>query len=117
MTRKKILIIDDQPDILEVLREILELLGHEVTSATSGNCLKKEIDVSEFDLVITDYQMPDMTGVEIAKKIISSCPDKKIYIISGYHQVISEKKMEECGIKGILNKPFDLDQLKRIVNE
>ncbi len=114
---KKILIIDDQPDILEVLREILELLGHEVTSEASGSCLNGKIDISEFDLVITDYQMPDMTGVEIAKKIKRSAPEKNVYIISGYHQLLSEQKMAECGIKGVLNKPFDLDQLKRILSE
>jgi DNA-binding NtrC family response regulator len=113
---KKILIIDDQPDILEVLTEILEILGHEVHSTCTGCSLGKKFDLNEFDIIITDYQMPDITGVEVAKKIKHDCPGKKVYIISGYHQLLSEQKMSDYGICGILNKPFDIEELKRIVN-
>lgn len=113
---KKILIIDDQQDILDVLTEILEMLDHEVVAITSGTSLNKSVNPEDFDIVITDYQMPDMTGVEIAKKINNSCPGKKVYIISGYHQLLSEKKMQEYGISGILNKPFELDELKKVVD-
>ena len=113
---KKILIIDDQPDILEVLTEILELLVHDVLAITSGSSLNKTVNPENFDIIITDYQMPDMTGVEIAKKIKCTCPGKKVYIISGYHQLLSDKKMEEYGVSGILNKPFELDELKMVVD-
>jgi len=113
---KKILIIDDQPDILEVLTEILEILNHEVVAITSGYNLDKKFQENRFDMVITDYQMPDMTGVDIAKKIKSKYGGTKVYIISGYHQLLSEEKMNEFGISGLLNKPFDIEELKRIVN-
>jgi len=114
---KKILIIDDQPDILEVLTEVLEILGHDVVAITSGNNLDKKFKANNFDLVITDYQMPDMTGIDIAKKINSNYVGIKVYIISGYHQLISEEKMKEYGISGLLNKPFDIEEIKRIANE
>ncbi len=113
---KKILIIDDQPDILEVLTEILEILNHEVVAITSGQSLDKKFQENRFDMVITDYQMPDMTGVDIAKKIKSKYGGTKVYIISGYHQLLSDEKMNEFGISGLLNKPFDIEELKRIVN-
>ena len=114
---KKILILDDQPDILEVLTEILEILGHEVTAITSGNNIEKIFQAAHYDMVISDYQMPDMTGVDIAKKIKDKYQGTKVYIISGYHQLLSEEKMAEYGISGLLDKPFDKDELKRIVND
>jgi CheY-like chemotaxis protein len=113
---KKILIIDDQPDILEVLTEILEILGHEVVAITSGFNLDKKFETNNFDIVISDYQMPDMTGFEIAKKIKTNHSCARVYIISGYHQLLPEDKMKEYGITGLLNKPFDIEELKRIVN-
>jgi DNA-binding NtrC family response regulator len=113
---KKILLIDDQPDILEVLTEILEILGHEAVAITSGFNLDKKFQTGDFDIVITDYQMPDMTGIDIAKKVKTSYPSAKVYIISGYHQLLSDEKMKEYGICGLLNKPFDIEELKRIVN-
>ncbi|MFO7811322.1 MAG: response regulator [Candidatus Delongbacteria bacterium] len=113
---KKILIIDDQPDILDVLTEVIEILGHEAVSVCSGKSIGSKVDLNDFDLVISDYQMPDMTGVEIAKKIKAECPEMKVFIISGYHQILSEKKMEEYGVSGILNKPFDIEELKRVIN-
>ncbi len=113
---KKVLIIDDQPDILEVLTEIIEILDHEVVAISSGNNLDKKFQTNDFDIVITDYQMPDMTGVDIAKKVKSKYPDTKVYIISGYHQLLSEEKMCEYGVSGLLDKPFEIEELKRILN-
>ncbi len=116
MGRKKVLIIDDQPDILEVLTEIIELLGHDVIAISSGNNLDNKFQSNEFNIVITDYQMPDMTGVDIAKKIKTKYPGTRVYIISGYHQILSEEKMCEYGISGLLDKPFEIEELKRILN-
>jgi DNA-binding NtrC family response regulator len=113
---KRVLIIDDQPDILEVLTEIIEILEHEVVAISSGNNLDKKFQCNDFDIVITDYQMPDMTGIDIAKKVKVKYPGTKVYIISGYHQLLSEEKMCEYGVTGLLDKPFEIEELKRILN-
>jgi len=113
---KKVLIIDDQPDILEVLTEIIEILGHEVVAISSGYNLDKKFQTNDFDLVVTDYQMPDMTGIDIARKIKIKYPGTKVYIISGYHQILPEDKMSEYGVSGLLDKPFEIEELKRILN-
>ncbi|MBU4487344.1 MAG: response regulator [Candidatus Delongbacteria bacterium] len=114
---KKILIIDDQQEVLEVLAQILKIYNHEVVAITSGHNLDKKFQMYNFDLVITDYLMPDMTGIDIAKKIKCKYAGTKVYIISGYHKLLSDEKMVEYGICGFLNKPFDMEELKRIVNE
>ena len=117
MAQKKILVIDDQPEILEILSEILEILGHEVYAITTGNNLEKIFDVHDIDMVISDYQMPDMTGYDIAKIIKDKYSKVKVYIVSGFHNVLSEEKMQKYGVCGLLDKPFKMDELKEILKD
>lgn len=117
MGRKKILVIDDQPEILEILSEILEILGHEVHAITTGNDLGKIFDMHDIDIVISDYQMPDMTGYDIAKIIKEKYTNVKVYIVSGYHNVLSNEKMSKFGVCGLLDKPFKMDELKEILKD
>ncbi|MBN2789519.1 MAG: response regulator [Candidatus Delongbacteria bacterium] len=114
--QKNILIIDDQPEILELLMEIIELLGHKVYSITSGTKVDEIFMDHDIDIVISDYQMPDMTGYEIAEMIKSKYSNVKVYIVSGYHNVLSNEKMEKYGVSGLLDKPFKMDELKEILN-
>ncbi|MDA3839328.1 MAG: response regulator [Candidatus Delongbacteria bacterium] len=117
MAVKKILVIDDQPEILEILSEILEILGHEVHAITTGNDLEKIFDSHDIDIVISDYQMPDMTGYDISKIIKEKYPSVKVYIVSGYHSVLSEEKMSKYGVSGLLDKPFKMEELKEILKD
>ncbi|MDA3885077.1 MAG: response regulator [Candidatus Delongbacteria bacterium] len=117
MAKKKILVIDDQPEILDILSEIIEILGHEVHAITTGNDLEKIFDVHDIDIVISDYQMPDMTGYDIAKIIKDKYPKVKVYIVSGYHSVLSDEKMVKYGVCGLLDKPFKMDELKEILKD
>ncbi|NOR44324.1 MAG: response regulator [Candidatus Delongbacteria bacterium] len=117
MGRKKILIIDDQPEILDVLSEIIEILGHEVYAITTGKDLDRIFDAHDIDIVISDYQMPDMTGYDIAKIMKDNYPKVKVYIVSGYHNILSDEKMLKYGVCGLLDKPFKMDELKEILKD
>lgn len=113
--QKKILLIDDQPEILELLSEIIEILGHEVFAITTGKKLDDVFKQQDIDVIISDYQMPDMTGYDIAKIVKEKYPKVKVYIVSGYHNVLSIEKMEKYGVCGLLDKPFKMDELKDIL--
>ena len=115
--RKKILIIDDQPEILEILSEVIEILGHEVYAITSGKDIDQIFTTHNIDIVISDYQMPDMTGYEIAEVIKEKYPSVKVYIVSGYHNVLSTEKMSKYGVCGLLDKPFKMDELEKILKD
>ena len=115
--QKKILIIDDQPEILEILSEVIEILGHEVYAITSGKDLDSIFSTHDIDIVISDYQMPDMTGYEIAEVIKEKYPSVKVYIVSGYHSVLSSEKMSKYGVCGLLDKPFKMDELEKILKD
>ena len=114
---KKILIIDDQPEILEILSEVIEILGHEVHAITSGKELDQVFSAHSIDIVISDYQMPDMTGYEIAEVIKEKYPLVKVYIVSGYHGILSSEKMLKYGVCGLLDKPFKMDELEKILKD
>lgn len=117
MTSKKILVIDDQPEILEILSEILEMLGHEAYTISSGFELEKMFSEHKFDIVISDYQMPDMTGYDVAKIVKEKYSNVKVYIVSGYHNVLSNENMLKYGVTGLLDKPFKMEELKEILKD
>jgi len=106
----KILIVDDEPKILDVFREFCELTNSvEVDVAENGNDALTKIKDTEYDLVTMDLIMPEMAGVEAVAKIKDSRPYLPIIIITGN---ATEKLIHQAGIKGassILYKPVMLE--------
>lgn len=120
----KILIAEDEPDLLVQYKTILEDNGHNVLIAEDGQIAidfyKKESsklssddeDQTPFDVVILDYQMPEKNGLEVAQYILSSHPNQRIIFASAYVQetlVDSIKNLKQ--IVELLQKPFGLQAL------
>ncbi len=113
VSSKKILVVEDEPHIREMLAEMLEGQGFEVSMAENGEealiwLREHQYDV---DLVITDVVMPKMDGVELYRLIKKEAPQVKILFISGYAQHVLEKYGFEEGHFHILKKPFTFKQL------
>jgi len=106
----KILIVDDEPKILDVFRDFCELTKSvEVDVAENGNDALTKIKDTEYDLVTMDLIMPEMAGVEAVAKIKDTRPYLPIIIITGN---ATEKLIHQAGIKGassILYKPVMLE--------
>jgi two-component system cell cycle sensor histidine kinase/response regulator CckA len=66
-----------------------------------------------FDALITDFQMPRLTGVELAKKIHSSRPSLPVFVVSGFTGDLTSKKARGEGITGFINKPIELPELAK----
>jgi len=100
--RKKILIVDDEEDILEFLQELLESKGYTVLTASSGKMAEKIIakETNRIKLAIIDHSLKDTSGVEVAKKLKEKNPSVKIIIISGLEGFEMDKDFE------FLKKPF-----------
>jgi CheY-like chemotaxis protein len=118
MPKKKILVVDDEKDLLILLREILENEGFEVVTAESGKeCLEK-LKALKPDLIILDMMMPKMSGDETLKKIREDPKNKDLKAVFLTVARISEETMFNLGKLNILdyiNKPFDNEELvKRI---
>ena len=103
-----ILLVDDESSIAQIEKETLEHLGYKVTATTNSLEALRNFQESpdDFDLLITDMTMPNMTGVELAQKILLQQPGFPIIICSGFNELIDEKKAKAIGIKEYIKKPF-----------
>jgi CheY-like chemotaxis protein len=110
---ERILLVDDETSVVEVTKQRLERLGYQVTSKNSSiEALELfRAQPNAFELIITDQTMPDMTGEQLAKKLIDLRPDILIVLCTGYSSNIDAEKSKALGIKEFLLKPIDLQEL------
>ena len=116
---ERILVVDDEPPIANVIGQILEKLGYRVTILTSSlEALKLfRSKPTDFDLVITDLTMPNMTGDKLAAELIAVKPDIAVIICTGYGKMTSEKTLNDIGVKAISYKPVTKSDLAGIVRK
>lgn len=109
---KHILVVEDEPMIALSTRVFLSLDGHEVDIAPDGEQGLEQFQKSRFDLVITDFKMPGMTGDKLAVKIKQMVPNQPILLVSSYVEDLGDKPP---GVDAMLSKPFSLDSLRKAV--
>ena len=116
---ERILVVDDEDLLVTLNKTTLELLGYKVTATTSSKeaLAKVYTNADEFDLIITDQTMPDLSGIELARKIMKIRPDMPIILCSGYSSVMTEEEALAQGIKKYAMKPVDIRTLAQIVRE
>jgi len=106
--KARILFVDDEPAIIDINKNMLEHLGHEVVARTSSlealECFRAQ--PNRFDLVITDMTMPHMTGVDLAGRILQIHPGLPIILCTGFSEIIDSEKARERGIRELLLKPI-----------
>jgi CheY-like chemotaxis protein len=106
---KRILIVEDQESLRGYLRMMLEMEGYQVSEASNGAEALKLFPIGEFDLVITDFQMPVMEGNELAVNIKQLAPSVPILMVTA-----SERARRDAGnpVDALLNKPFTVAELQ-----
>jgi CheY-like chemotaxis protein len=114
-----ILIVDDEEELVNFSKEILEHLGYEVVSKTSSVNARKTFmeDPNRFDLVITDQTMPNITGLDLARQFIDMRGDIRIILCTGFSQPNIEQEANALGIRRFVKKPFGARQLANMVRE
>lgn len=115
----KILLVDDEKAVLDVTTRMLETLGYKVTATSSSlNALDLfSTDPDQFDLVMTDVTMPNITGDKLAKMIMEIRSGMPIILFSGYSNDITEEKAKEMGIRKFLMKPLNLKELSKAISK
>jgi PAS domain S-box-containing protein len=112
-----ILVVDDEVFIIKIEQFLLENLGYRITATTSSmEALRLfEQQPADFDLVITDMTMPQMTGVELARKFLAIRPDIPIILCTGFNELINEKTAKEIGIREFALKPVSKKEMAEMV--
>jgi CheY-like chemotaxis protein len=110
--RMRILLADDQPEVRETIKMLLDLDQHTVMEASNGLEALELFNHDHFDLVITDYAMPVMRGDELAATIKQTAPSQRVLMITG-----SAEKFGgiEASVDAMLNKPFKLEELRQTI--
>jgi len=116
---ERILLVDDEQNVREIEKEMLEKKGYMVTAkADPQEALKFFAEQPErFDLVITDMTMPKMAGDSLADELNKIRSDIPIILCTGYSELISKEKAKSFGIKGFLMKPVTMRDLSSIIRK
>lgn len=113
----KILVVDDETELLGVLRDALERGGHAVTTASSGSEGIARFREGRFDAVLTDLGMADVSGWDVARIVRKEgAAGIVLGLVTGWGATISEEMVRDHGVTFVVSKPFDLEELLSRVN-
>ena len=118
----RILLVDDETPLREVVQSMLEASNHQIVTAENGkDALAKfrghnESSKDGFDLLITDCNMPEMDGIELTKSIKSISPQMRVIMITGNNNEGLEKFAQNAGVESLINKPFKREELVTAVD-
>ncbi len=112
-----VLFVDDEEMMVDMGQAVLERLGYQVTARTSADEALEifRANPDDFDLVITDQTMPDMTGVQFSKELLAIRPDIPIILCTGYSKKLSEKDLKAIGIRELAMKPLEIKTMAAII--
>jgi PAS domain S-box-containing protein len=115
--KAKILVIEDEENVRDILSAILIEGGHQVETAIDGSQGIEMFEKKEFDLVFSDLGMPGMSGWQVAEKIKSINKNVPVALITGWNVEQKESEMRESGVDLIVYKPFEVKQVFKLVQE
>ena len=117
MAREKILIVDDEPLNLELLER--ELLAHEyaVEGARNGEEALQKVDSFVLDLILLDYMMPDMSGLEVLKELRRRGHGLPVVMITAYGTIERVVEAMKEGAYDLVTKPFDADHVVLVIKK
>ncbi len=115
--KQKILIVDDDLGMRETLEAVLTADGFEVKTAVNGVATKDIINRRTFDLLLLDMKMPDCSGLELLPKIKEIAPDTEVVMMTAYGTIKSAVEAVKQGAFDFITKPFELDELRLIIQK
>jgi putative nucleotidyltransferase with HDIG domain len=113
----KILVVDDDPGLLETLSDALQLEGYEVTTAKAGEEALERLRQEEVDLVITDIKMPGLSGLELLRAIRDKNQILPVIVMTGYASLETAVEAIKQGAYDYITKPFEIEKLLHTVNK
>ncbi len=113
----RILVVDDEPLVGDAVKMMLAHDGHVVETATNGTEALACLEQAAFDLVITDYFMPEMKGDELAQHIQQRHPDLPVVLITAHEENLKAQRTPLPGVSSVISKPFLIDDLRAAIRQ
>ena len=114
---RRVLIVDDEPNLLYILTRFLETDQHHVTSTTSGQeairLFKEQPDA--FDAIFTDLSIADMSGWEVARQVQILKPELPVVLVTGWGADLDPEKLRQCKIAQVVNKPYRFEDVQSVM--
>ena len=117
MTKKKILLIEDEPNVLYMMKEMLEFLGCDVQPAALAQEAVMHAEKQKYDYYFGDIVVPDMDGLEAVERMLLMDIPEKVVVISANLNTANVEKARRLGIEKFVAKPVKMYDLKRIFKE
>lgn len=111
-----VLIVDDEPDILELMEEEFRYCGYQTVTAVCGNDAVKILDDQHIDIVVSDYKMPNGNGMAVLSHVNNMAKKPIFFFVSGQADVSTEDAIR-AGARKFFSKPFDLDELIKEIEQ
>jgi len=115
--KKKVLVVEDNPNMSGLLADMLEVFEVESVSASDGIEALELINDQEFGMVISDLRMPKMNGTELLLAVKEKYPKMPVVLISGYTMDSADDETVATRADGFLSKPFKMNELQEVLNE
>ncbi len=115
--RGRILVIDDEPAVRDILVDLLSRQGHDVVACADGRAGIARLDGDPFDLVMVDLSMPGLSGWEVVRVVRQKSPATQVSLITGWGDQIDRDEVRQKGAEFLVAKPFNLDEILAVVDE
>ena len=114
-----VLIVEDEPDVMEITRETLKRIGYTVIEATTGKeAVQKALSFAgTIDVALLDIKLPDMGGAQVYPLLMEAKPELKVLVFSGYAQDGPAQEILDAGADGFVQKPFSIAELSEKLKE
>jgi PAS domain S-box-containing protein len=116
-TAQRLLVVDDDIEVLGILQDMLRFKGYKVVTATDGEKAVEIIEKEDFDLVVTDLGMPGISGWEVAKSAKSRNPKLPVVLLTGWGAQYEEEDLDNRGVDIVLSKPLSWEKLTESIDK
>ena len=111
----RLMVIDDEPTVGRRLKQVLSKSGFDVEVFTSPLAALERMAENPFDIVVTDFRMKELNGMQVLEKILELSPRTKVIIITGYARIETATEAFRAGGFDFIAKPFRLDELRQSI--
>ena len=115
--KKKILVVDDESLVCEAIALMLSFDGYEVVTAGSGKAALALFVPGKFNIVTTDYMMPEMNGAELAQALKAQAPDQPVIMITAHSDMLKSSGVPLTGVDQVVSKPFQFADLRAAIQK